>query len=116
VRFGGRHGDDRWRRLLPFTGARLARRKRQGERDDSGILDASAAEYARAMSSDPLRERFARYDTDQNGKIDEAEMRLLLDELGAGFTDAQLRAAFTAIDVNGSGQIDLEEFRAWWQT
>jgi len=68
------------------------------------------------MSSDPLRDRFERYDTDRNGKIDEAEMGRLLDELGAGFTDAQLRAAFTSIDVNGSGQIDLEEFRAWWQT
>ncbi len=66
------------------------------------------------MSNDPLRDRFQRVDSDANGRIDEAEMGRLLDELGVGFTEAQVRAAFSAIDVNGSGQIELEEFRAWW--
>lgn len=64
--------------------------------------------------SDPLRERFERVDTDGNGKIDEAELGLLLDSLGVGFSTAQVHATFTSIDVNQSGVIDLEELRAWW--
>lgn len=68
------------------------------------------------MVSDPLRERFERVDTDGNGKIDEAELGRLLTSLGAGFTDAQVRAAFAAIDVDSTGHVELEEFRAWWQS
>jgi len=67
------------------------------------------------MSLDPLRERFESVDTDGNGKINQAEMAKLLDALGAGYDDAQVRAAFATIDKDGSGHIELEEFRAWWQ-
>ena len=66
------------------------------------------------MSSDPLRDRFERVDHDGDGKIDPLELGKLLDALGAGFSDAQVRAAFESIDEDGSGRIDLEEFRAWW--
>jgi Ca2+-binding EF-hand superfamily protein len=66
------------------------------------------------MSDDPLRDRFERVDTDANGCIDEAELGRLLDELGLGFSTAQVHATFESIDVDGSGQINLEEFRAWW--
>lgn len=68
------------------------------------------------MSTDPLRDRFEGVDTDANGKIDEAEMSKLLDALGVGYSDAQVRATFTSIDSDGNGQIELEEFRAWWQS
>lgn len=66
------------------------------------------------MSDDPLRDRFERVDRDGNGKIDQTELGSLLDALGVGFTDVQVRATFEAIDRDGSGQIELEEFRAWW--
>jgi Ca2+-binding EF-hand superfamily protein len=66
------------------------------------------------MSDDPLRDRFDRVDADENGVIDQPEFAQLLDQLGVGYSDAQVHAAFTSIDVNGSGRIDLEEFRAWW--
>jgi len=66
------------------------------------------------MSDDPLRDRFNRIDSDADGKIDEAEFAKLLDELGLGYTGIQVHAAFTAVDVNGSGRIELEELRAWW--
>jgi Ca2+-binding EF-hand superfamily protein len=74
------------------------------------------AAYRPAMSSDPLRDRFERVDSDTNGKIDQAELGALLDALGVGYSDAQVRAAFEAIDHDGTGLIDLEEFRAWWTT
>ncbi len=66
------------------------------------------------MTADPLRERFDGVDRDQNGAIDEAELSLLLDALGVGFTDAQVHATFTSIDEDNSGQIDFDEFCAWW--
>jgi Ca2+-binding EF-hand superfamily protein len=66
------------------------------------------------MSHDPLQDRFDRVDRDANGKIDEAELGLLLDALGVGFTPVQVRATFVSIDRDGSGHIELEEFRAWW--
>jgi Ca2+-binding EF-hand superfamily protein len=66
------------------------------------------------MSLDPLRDRFEAVDKDANGKIDEPGLGRLLDALGVGYSDAQVHATFTSIDVDGSGVIELEEFRAWW--
>jgi Ca2+-binding EF-hand superfamily protein len=66
------------------------------------------------MSTDPLRDRFERVDQDNNGLIDQPEFSALLDALGLGFTEAQVRAAFVSIDLDSSGHIELEEFRAWW--
>ena len=68
------------------------------------------------MSSDPLRDRFDRFDRDANGTISEGELSLLLDALGVGYSDAQVRATFTSLDGDGNGQIDFDEFRAWWQS
>lgn len=66
------------------------------------------------MSEDPLRDRFDRFDRDQDGKIDQAELGLLLDELGVGFGEAQVRATFLSLDEDSSGVIDFDEFRDWW--
>jgi Ca2+-binding EF-hand superfamily protein len=68
------------------------------------------------MSLDPLRDRFDGVDGDGNGSIDEAEFSRLLDALGLGYGDDQVRAAFTAIDIDANGLIGLDEFRAWWTT
>lgn len=93
--------------------AASAQRKRS-QREAVGAR--AEAAYRQKMSSDPLRDRFERVDGDGNGKIDQTELGLLLDALGVGFSDAQVRATFEAIDVNRSGLIELEEFRAWWTT
>lgn len=68
------------------------------------------------MSTDPLKDRFDGVDSDGNGAIDEPEFGRLLAALGAGYSDAQVHAAFTDIDRDNSGSIELEEFRKWWTT
>lgn len=68
------------------------------------------------MSSDPLRDRFEGVDRNADGYIDEAELAELLDALGVGYSESQVRAAFVSIDTDASGRIELEEFRAWWTT
>ena len=68
------------------------------------------------MSSDPLRDRFDRFDHDGNGKIDERELGRLLDGLGVGFSDQQVRATFESLDQDRSGAVSFDEFRAWWQS
>jgi len=66
------------------------------------------------MSTDPLKDRFDGVDHDGDGAIDEAEFASLLDALGAGYSSPQVHAAFTDIDRDQSGRIELEEFRKWW--
>ena len=66
------------------------------------------------MSLDPLRDRFEGVDGDGNGAIEESEFGRLLDALGVGYSDTQIHAAFTDIDRDANGKIELEEFRAWW--
>jgi calmodulin len=66
------------------------------------------------MENAALRARFDGIDSDNNGRIDQAEFAHLLDSLGVGFTEEQTTVAFAAIDVNGNGWIEFGEFCAWW--
>jgi calmodulin len=66
------------------------------------------------MHDSALREQFASYDRDGDGYIDRAEFGELLDALGLGYSEAQTRAAFDALDADKNGQIDFSEFKIWW--
>lgn len=66
------------------------------------------------MSPDELKREFARFDTDHNGKIDQAEFSRLLVEIGVTLSEDASLTAFTAIDVNGNGVIEFGEFAAWY--
>jgi len=70
--------------------------------------------YDRGVDHPGLKARFQRSDRDGNGRIDEKEFGEMLDALGLGYSPAQVRAAFEAIDVNRSGSIDYDEFVRWW--
>jgi Ca2+-binding EF-hand superfamily protein len=66
------------------------------------------------MENSALRARYDRYDRDGDGRIALSEFSALLNELGLGYEEAQVRAAFTALDADQNGQIDYGEFAKWW--
>lgn len=42
------------------------------------------------------------------------ELRTLLETLGTNVTDAQLSEYMAALDADGNGVIDYEEFKLWY--
>jgi Ca2+-binding EF-hand superfamily protein len=66
------------------------------------------------LNEEDVRARFADFDTDKNGKIDEAEFANLVAALGIQLNSDEIATAFLAIDVNGNGKIEFGEFAVWW--
>ena len=62
-----------------------------------------------------VREEFDHFDKDNNGLIDKQEFMALMETMGACLTQEELEVGFAAIDTNGNGKIEFEEFAAWWQ-
>lgn len=61
-----------------------------------------------------LLQLFARFDADNNGHIDEDEFQQLLRALGEEAPAETLALQFAAIDANGDGVVQFEEFAEWW--
>ncbi len=61
-----------------------------------------------------IREIFSHYDKNDNGVMDVGEFRNLLQALEADMTDDEIAAGLAALDENGNGTIELDEFIAWW--
>ena len=66
------------------------------------------------MDLEELRENFNHFDKDGDGKIDLQEFGKLCQALGGDISDEHRKIGFEAIDTNGSGFIDFEEFANWW--
>ncbi|MCY7295131.1 EF-hand domain-containing protein [Alteromonas sp. a30] len=62
-----------------------------------------------------IREDFAFFDKDQNGRIDQDEFFELLTVLSPKIKPHQAQEGFSLIDKNGDGVVDFEEFLDWWQ-
>ncbi|MEL6177737.1 MAG: EF-hand domain-containing protein [Myxococcota bacterium] len=63
---------------------------------------------------DELKEIFAHFDRDDNGVIDAEEFSQLLDALGAEMSDEEIAIGLSIVDANGNGQVEFDEFIAWW--
>merc|ERR1719461_1903712 len=57
-----------------------------------------------------LVEAFNKYDTNGNGTLSSREFGDAWNYMGLGGSDAEVRAAFTSVDVDGSGVIEYGEF------
>ncbi|CAK4100100.1 unnamed protein product [Aphanomyces euteiches] len=61
-----------------------------------------------------LRKLFDHFDTDKSGSIDRHELKHLLARLGVHPTDAERHKLMKTIDTSGDGEINVDEFIAWW--
>ena len=57
---------------------------------------------------------FRKYDKNNDGIIDRKELRHLCKSLGEPLTLNELDYAYTLLDKNNSGKIEIEEFIDYW--
>lgn len=66
--------------------------------------------------SELIQNLFSEIDVDQSGTLDREEIKLLALRLGKPMTERQLDEAITSMDADGGGEVDIEEFTAWFQS
>ena len=69
-----------------------------------------------AASNELIQKLFGEIDADQSGTLDREEIKLLALRLGKPMTERQLDEAMAAMDADGGGEIDMDEFAAWFQS
>ena len=57
-----------------------------------------------------LRKSFRLYDTDDTGKISFENLKETAHDLGEDLTDEEIRDMIREADVDGDGEVNLEEF------
>ncbi|KAJ8527318.1 hypothetical protein ON010_g14946 [Phytophthora cinnamomi] len=75
-----------------------------GDKAEEKYLGYSAQELELA------REQFANYDTDSSGSINATELHKLFTSLGEQLTLKNVRELIKAVDTDGNGEVDFDEF------
>ncbi len=66
------------------------------------------------LSAEELRENFNHFDRNDDGRIDRAEFIELMRALDAFESEQDAVLGFRAIDVDGSGLVEFDEFAHWF--
>jgi calcium-binding protein CML len=61
------------------------------------------------------RVMFDKYDQDGNGYISASELDYLCRDLGSNLSETEIGMAMRTLDRSGNGQIEYDEFIAWWR-
>eukprot|EP01124_Arcella_intermedia_P035035 TRINITY_DN8826_c0_g1_i1.p1 TRINITY_DN8826_c0_g1~~TRINITY_DN8826_c0_g1_i1.p1 ORF type:complete len:262 (-),score=83.06 TRINITY_DN8826_c0_g1_i1:35-799(-) len=62
------------------------------------------------------RQTFDMFDTDKSGAIDAKELGAVMTKLGVKMKTSQLKKMIKAVDIDGNGEIDFEEFLQMMKT
>jgi hypothetical protein len=73
-------------------------------------------EEAASAVARSARELFTKFDADDSGDLDRSEVVDLVVRLGKALSEAELTAAMGAMDADGDGRVDIDEFETWWST
>lgn len=79
--------------------------------DNNGIINLKGGAVA-DEELEEFKDAFRIFDTDQNGRIDAEELGTVLKKLNFKFSDDQINQMVNAVDDNGDGVIDIDEFIA----
>ena len=86
---------------------------------DKAVIEKMLGEWAGSHSENDggvsIEKVFQKYDRDNSGTIDSAELAVVLTDLGIEVTEEHLSEAFKELDGNGDGVIAFEEFGKWWR-
>ena len=66
------------------------------------------------LSGDELRDNFNHFDRNSDGRIDRTEFIELMKALDAFESEQDADLGFKAIDVDGSGLVEFDEFARWF--
>lgn len=61
-----------------------------------------------------VKDAFDAVDTDRGGTLDRQEVRKLSENLGRPVDDSELAKMMSEMDADGSGEVDFNEFYAWF--
>lgn len=61
-----------------------------------------------------LHEIFDHFDKDKNGSIESSEFSALLNALDAEMSESEVATGLRALDEDGNGTIEFDEFATWW--
>jgi hypothetical protein len=85
----------------------------QEQRKLADTCEKLAAEAAAAEENE-VRAVFQSIDLDDNGTLERDELKTAAERLGQTMSQEELDAAMLEMDGDGSGEIDYDEFLAWW--
>jgi Ca2+-binding EF-hand superfamily protein len=72
------------------------------------------ADNRRGDSIVACRALFDRIDVDGSGTLDRNEISMLATKMGRGLKAEELDAAMAAMDKDGNGTVDFDEFYSWY--
>ena len=86
----------------------------QEEAEQEKMAEQMAADAAEAERAE-VRAAFESIDLDGNGTLERDELEQAAERLGQHMSPDELDAAMAEMDADGSGEVDFEEFMAWWE-
>mmetsp|Transcript_11364 Transcript_11364/g.10289 ORF Transcript_11364/g.10289 Transcript_11364/m.10289 type:complete len:115 (+) Transcript_11364:221-565(+) len=78
--------------------------------DFEAFLDMMTKEMKNPDSHDSIKKIFSLFDEDSTGKISIKNLKKIAKDLGENMTEAELYEIIERADINGDGEIDLDEF------